>query len=265
MERQHIQALVEKFNAGHVTDAEAQEIEKLIEQGMISLTDLHDLRQLDEQVVRIEEPAPSFRLDDTFYRMLRQEKADAARSYAVNWKKIFSWPELVPRLSFAAVALVIGIVAGYVMRSPSPAVNDSQINALSQQVTDLKEMMMLSLLEKESASDRLKAVSLTEEMDRASQKVTEALLQTLTNDSNVNVRLAALEALTPYARDSHVRQELIHAIARQESPLVQIALAELMAALQEKSSVTELQKILKDRNTPRDVKKKIEESIDVLI
>jgi uncharacterized protein (UPF0147 family) len=265
MERQHIQTLVEKFNAGHVTDAEIQEIEKLIEQGMISLTDLHDLRQLDEQVVRIEEPAPSFRLDDTFYRMLRQEKADAARSYAVNWKKIFSWPELVPRLSFAAVALVIGIVAGYIMRSPSPAVNDSQINALSQQVTDLKEMMMLSLLEKESASDRLKAVSLTEEMDRASQKVTEALLETLTNDSNVNVRLAALEALTPYARDSHVRQELIHAIARQESPLVQIALAELMAALQEKSSVTELQKILKDRNTPRDVKKKIEESIDVLI
>lgn len=257
---------MEKFNAGQVTDAEVKEIEKLIEQGMISLTDLHDLRQLDEQVMMIQEPAPSRRLDDTFHRMMRQEKeANAARSYAVDWKKIFSWPELVPRLSFAAVALIIGIVTGYVMRSPSPLSNDSQINALSQQVTDLKEMMMLSLLEKESASDRLKAVSLTEEMDQASQKVTEALLQTLTNDSNVNVRLAALEALTPYARDSHVRQELIHAIARQESPLVQIALAELMAALQEKSSVTELQKILKDNNTPRDVKKKIEESIDVLI
>src|SRR5688500_6861523 len=115
MERQHIQALVEKFNTGHVTDAEVKEIEKLIEQGMISLTDLHDLRQLDEQVMMIQEPAPSRRLDDTFYRMMRQEKeADAARSYAVDWKKIFSWPELVPRLSFAAVALVIGIITGYV-------------------------------------------------------------------------------------------------------------------------------------------------------
>jgi hypothetical protein len=47
--------------------------------------------------------------------------------------------------------------------------------------------------------------------------------------------------------------------------LVQIALAELMAQLQAKSSVTELEKILKNENTPTDVKKKIEESLKVLI
>lgn len=261
MERQEINALVEKFNTGQATTADVKEIEKLIEGGFVNLTDLHDLAQLDEQVLMIQEPSPSRRLDDAFYSMLASEKRE--RAAAFDWRKMFSWPTLAPKLSFAAVALVIGIAVGYFVRPASQP--ERQIDQLSQQVTDLKEMMMLSLLEKESASDRLKAVSLTADMDRASQKVTGALLQTLNNDTNANVRLAALEALMPYTKDSHVRQELIESIAKQESPLVQIALAELMAELQEKSSVEELQKILKDNRTPRDVKKKIEESIDVLI
>lgn len=261
MERQEINALVEKFNAGQATTADVKEIEKLIEGGFVNLTDLHDLAQLEGQVLMLEDPLPSRRLDDAFHAMLANERRE--RAAAFDWRKIFSWPSLAPKLSFAAVALVIGIAVGYFMRSPSQP--DAQIDQLSQQVTDLKEMMMLSLLEKESASDRLKAVSLTTDMDRASQKVTGALLQTLNNDTNVNVRLAALDALKPYTKDSHVRQELIGSIAVQESPLVQIALAELMAQLQERSSVEELQKVLKDNRTPRDVKKKIEESIDVLI
>jgi DNA polymerase III delta subunit len=79
------------------------------------------------------------------------------------------------------------------------------------------------------------------------------------------VRLAALDALRLYSGDGKVRQELIRSISKQDSPLVQIALAELMAQLQAKSSVKELEKILKDENTPIDVRKKIEESLKVLI
>jgi len=45
---------------------------------------------------------------------------------------------------------------------------------------------------------------------------------------------------------------------------VQISMAELMAALQARSSVSELQKILRDKKTPQDVKRKIQESIKVL-
>ena len=136
---------------------------------------------------------------------------------------------------------------------------------LSQQVVDLKEMMMLSLLEKESATERLKAVSLTSEMYSASQKVTNALLETLNNDENLNVRLAALEALKPYAKESKVREALIRSIAVQESPLVQVALAETMAQMQVKSSVKELEKILKSDKTPADAKSRIKQSIDILI
>jgi len=57
----------------------------------------------------------------------------------------------------------------------------------------------------------------------------------------------------------------VRAIAQQDSPLVQVALAELMVSMQEKSSVKELKKLLQQRSTPKEVRQRIEESIKVLI
>ncbi|HLT73939.1 MAG TPA: HEAT repeat domain-containing protein, partial [Ohtaekwangia sp.] len=115
------------------------------------------------------------------------------------------------------------------------------------------------------ATDRLKAVRLSQEIGEVSSSVTRALIATLNNDPNVNVRLAALNALIPYVSDNKVRTELIKSIALQESPLVQLVLADVMAALQEKSSVKEFKKLLDDDRTPEEVKERIREKINVMI
>ena len=258
MEKRMIEDLIAKYNASQASTSELKVVEQLIESGEIELTDLNDLTLLDDHILKIESPLPSVELDNRFYQMLAQEKKSVKSRF--SWSTLFSWPELLPKLALATITLLIGFLGGYVLQSPS---QKTEVSELTKEVSDLKEMMMLSLLEKESATDRLKAVSLTGEMD-ASTKVTSALLQTLNNDNNVNVRLAALEALQPYVKDNHVREELIRSIGKQDSPLVQIALAELMAAIQEKSSVKELQKVLDDTKTPKGVKNKIKESIDVL-
>jgi hypothetical protein len=260
MKTERIKELVNKYNAMLADPAELKEIEQLIENGVIDIEDLNELHAIEERVLSMESATPSLSLDDKFYEMLQKEKRPAN---PFSWKKFFAWPELAPRLAFASVTLILGLVAGYFLRTP-PA-EDGQIATLGREVSELKEVMMLSLLEKESVTDRLKAVSLTQEMDQASQKVTSALIQTLNNDNNVNVRLAALDALRVYSGEGKVREELIRSIAKQDSPLVQIALAELMAQLQAKSSVKELEKILKNENTPADVKKKIEQSLKVLV
>lgn len=253
--------LIAKFRSGVLTVEEQHQLELMIEKGEIFLHELEELDQLQDQLMALESPVPSLEVDNKFYAMLADQKKSAR---SARWWQQLKFPELMPRLGLAVGMLLIGIVAGYLIR-PNTSNDGDQISKLSDEVTSLKEMMMFSLLEKESASDRLKAVSLTQEMDQASQKVTAALIQTLNNDDNVNVRLAALDALQPYVKDSSIRQELIQSIALQRSPLVQVALAELMVAIQEKSSVSELKKLLKDKKTPHDVKKKIEESIDVLI
>lgn len=259
MDQEKIQNLIVKFNTQQLNAEEQMELEQLIESGVLDLQALDTINVLNDKLNKINFPEPSKELDDRFYQMLALEKGNR-KSFA--WQNIFSWSALGPKLAFASITLLVGLALGHFIRPAQ--VNDTQIVALSEQVTDLKEMMMLSLLEKESATERLRAVSLTQDMSGVSSKVTSALIQTLNQDDNVNVRLAALEALKPYTKDGAVREGLIRAIAMQNSPLVQMALAELMAEIQEKSSVKELQKIIQSERTPAEIKNRIKESIKIL-
>jgi len=259
METKEREELIAKYNEGLADPSEVKLIEQLLEAGEIQLTQLHELNVLDEQLFKVEGPSPSLRLDDQFYASLSAEKKRLRKggfSFAIDWGV------LMPRLAFASVILIAGFMGGYLFNKPS---QNSEVHELTQQVSDLREMMVFSLLEKESASDRLKAVSLTSEMNQVSQKVTDALFKTMNKDENVNVRLAALEALKPYVKESAVREKLVKSIGKQDSPLMQVAMAEFMASILEKKSVKELQKLLENENTPKEVRSKINESIKVLI
>jgi oligoendopeptidase F len=259
MEKEKLNELVTKYNEGVADPSEIQQIEKLIEKGELLLTQLTSLEKLNDQIEMMREENTSLNQDNRFYQMLMEEKRKAQPSFSISWPELFEW---MPRLGFAAAVLVVGFAAGYYFQKPS---GGDEVKQLTQQVQGLKEMMMISMLEKESATDRLKAVSLTEDIDGPSKKVTEALLKTLNEDPSVNVRLAALDALEKFIKLPQVREGLVRSIATQDSPLVQVTLAELMVAMQEKSSVKELKKVLDQKGTPKEVKEKIRESIKVLI
>jgi hypothetical protein len=258
MDKLKIDELVEKYNEGLSDPAEIKLLEQLIEKGAVDLTRLRELHALDEQILKTETAAPSLRLDDQFYAALANEKRQQKRGLSLS---LPSW-SFLPRLATAAVLILSGFAVGYFIQSPAQR---TEVSELTKEVSDLKEMMMLSLLEKESATQRLRAVSLTSEMDQVSEKVTKALFTTLNQDENVNVRLAALEVLKGYSKSSEVRAQLIESIAFQESPLVQIAMAELMVTIQEKKSVDALKQLLNNDKTPKEIKTKISESIKVLI
>lgn len=258
MERNRAEELIQKYNEGALSATEQIQLETLLESGEVSIDQLSGAITLDAALKQMNERSPSLLLDDQFYAMLKQEKAKQKRfSFEIP-----SWSVLMPRLAFAASFSILGFFAAYVFVNRTAA---PEVQQLTQEVSDLKEMMMLSLLEKESATDRLRAVSLTDEMEQASTTVTEALIKTLNNDENVNVRLAALDALKPYVADSAVRMALVKSISRQESPLVQVAMAELMAAIQERKSLKEFEKMLKSETTPAEVKKRIKENLQVII
>ena len=95
----------------------------------------------------------------------------------------------------------------------------------------------------------------------ADEKVIDALFSTLNNDANVNVRLVALEALTQFATNAVVREGLVKSLAVQDSPMVQVALADVMVKLQEKGSVKALRKLLNKEGLNDLVKNKIEQTI----
>ncbi|WP_072052981.1 HEAT repeat domain-containing protein [Hymenobacter terrenus] len=217
------------------------------------------------------EPSPSLRPE--FYAMLATFKKEVknAPDYSLKglWQRWLSLqiPLPVLRLAYSLCLIGVGLLGGYWLnnKGQEKAADQQQITALAAEVGEMRQVLLLSLIDNPSATERLRAVSYTKELDDPNSRVVNALLSTLNNDSNVNVRLATLEALTPLAQDdATVRLGLVHSLAKQRSPLVQSALADVMVQLQEHRSVQPLRRLLKQPNLDESVKSKIQESIQTL-
>lgn len=260
--------LLQKYNQGQLTEQEEQELEQALELGFIHLEELEDLQQLSNDLDQLINLELSKSMKADFQQILAFE-SDRPRKVWLEQIQSFLG-RIMPgnplaNLALASFMLIIGLVAGNQWLKTAPGNQQAEIAELSSQMTEMKEMMMLTLLEKESPSDRLKAVNMTQEMNNASQRVTDALFTTLNTDDNVNVRLEALDALYHYADNPSVREGLIRSIAQQDSPLMQIALAEVMVALQEKKSVPALKELLDKDQVPDMIKEKLQEKINVLL
>ncbi len=218
----------------------------------------------------VEEPSPNMQAG--FHALLRTYggEMDNGKSFWQKWigevRKLWHLQPRLP-LAFSFVLLLAGLGLGYMLTHPAETGNksDEQVRQLSSQIQDMKQSMMVSLLVNPSASERMRAVSYTDELNEVNRQVAEALLTTLNNDPNVNVRLVTLEALVRFSHDPLVRAGLIKSIAQQDSPLMQSAIADVMVKLQEKGSVQSLQDLLRKKDMNEMVRKKIEQSIHRLI
>jgi hypothetical protein len=161
-------------------------------------------------------------------------------------------------LAWAVLLVTAGFVAGRTL-SP-PHVSDPQMAKLQSELTDTRRLVTLSLLQQRSASERLQAIaqatawSITEQ--HADPKVLGALLHTLRSDSSVDVRLAAVDALGHYHKQPEVRKGLVDALQTQQSPLVQVALIDLMVELKDPSVIQQLKKLEQDPRVNSEVRQR---------
>jgi len=130
-------------------------------------------------------------------------------------------------LRFAAVAatLAIGVFVGSEVSSRRSA---RAMAELRSEVHSLHETVAVALLSERSPSERLKGVAYGRDLTASDAQVTAALFKAMLEDPNVNVRLAALDALAPVARRPEERPRLVAAVAAQDSPLVQLSLIDLL-------------------------------------
>jgi len=233
--------------------------------------ELADMWKLWDMMGEIEAPEPSANLKIKFNAMLETYK-ESQQQPAGLWERLSEQFErlwhLQPRwpLSYSVAIMFLCLAIGYwFIRPAKTSDQDRQLAALTTQVHELKQTMALALLENPSASERIRGVSYTTEMKHADKEVINALLATLNNDPNVNVRLSTLDALTHLANHPEVREGLIRSIVTQESPLMQSAIADVMLKLQEKSSVKSFKELLKQKNLDNSVRDKIKQTITQLI
>ncbi|GAB3771940.1 hypothetical protein GCM10028818_11440 [Spirosoma horti] len=256
--------------SNRLPDSDRARLDMHLKQCPACEAEANSVRQLWQLMGNLPTPEPSATarvrfqaMLDTYKETVTDQKESVFDGLLMKLRSLWV-PQYAFRLAYGVAFFLIGIGAGYWFRNSGTttvALQQQQIDTLSNQVQDMRQMMMLSLLENPSASERLRAVSYTEAIPNVDDKVVEALLTTLNNDENVNVRLVTLEALAKLADNVHVREGLVQSITRQESPLVQSALADVMVKLQEKRSIKPLRQLLHDDNLNGLVKGKIEQSI----
>jgi HEAT repeat protein len=119
----------------------------------------------------------------------------------------------------------------------------------------------LSLLQQQSASDRLRGVSWSYRVEQSDTEVLSALLHTVNQDSNVSVRLAAVDALRNFGDSPVARKGITQSLLKQTSPMVQIALVDVLVELRERPAVPTLKLLLATPDLDKSVKSKIESAI----
>jgi hypothetical protein len=186
-----------------------------------------------------EKPSPMLRA--RFYQTMEaynegREQAPAARSADTAW-----WTRLWParpglQMGLAAACALMGVFAGRTLLPAGPAqrpAESAEMTRLQQEVRNMHEMVALSLLQNQSAADRLRGVSYSYRVGGQDAEVVSALLQAVNHDQNVNVRLAAVDALKNFGQSAVVRKGLTQSLPKQDSPMVQVALIDALVDLRD--------------------------------
>jgi len=168
----------------------------------------------------------------------RVERASRFDAFFENW-----WPKRpAAQMACAAATLVVGLLAGHALTVDVQ--RNTEVARLQEEVTSTRQLVALSMLRQQSASDRLKGVDWSYQIKRPEPQVVNALLETVNYDDAVDVRLAAVDALRRLSTEGTVRSKMASALGRQESPLVQIALIDALADSRTPEVLTAIRKIV---------------------
>jgi len=157
--------------------------------------------------------------------------------------KEFPW-----KTAFQIATGIVLLLCGYLFGNhQSDSKNQMQMAFLQQEAIQLKQDMMLTMLDNKSASKRIQAVGYTSEIQNASDtKIENALIERLNFDGNVNVRLAAAEALSKYSETDRVKTAFIKALSAETNPTVQISLMQFLVENKDQRARAPMEKLLNE-------------------
>lgn len=251
-----------------------QQTQEMVQRHLVTCdscrTEIENLSAIWTKLGVIPDEEPSSEVRTRFYTMLEAYKQGMTKEKQPSFmKKVLNgilenvWPKRpVFQLSVAFVFLCVGLAAGIFLSSQGQ--NGAQLAALQNEFQDVQQTLAIALLDRPSASERLKGVNLSSRMDSPDSKTLDALLFTLDNDPNVNVRLAAVDALYLFHDFPQVKQGLLQSLEKQASPLVQVALIDLIVNMRERKAVEALRTLLQNEKLNPDVKHYAEQGLQQL-
>ena len=267
MDQEQFEALKTDYILGMLEDKQIDKMDEFLANNPKLIKELDELKTLlDFDTVELPESSEE-KMDKKFYAFLKEQNANQSQiqgSLTEKLKSLFSLHHLQGKLVYGLAILALGFFVGKGFYA-KPAIENLNTNQVNAETENVRSQLVLELIDEPSANKRLKAVNEASKLNDATDQIIKALFITLNNDDNVNVRLAAIESLMRYADKPIVREGLIKSITNQDSPLVQVALADVMVSLQDKNSIDPLKELLNQPDVNSAVKEKLNASIKEII
>jgi len=171
----------------------------------------------------------------------RTERKGASMWSVLQWLR-----SPVGAVAWSIVLVALGTYFGLQLGNAKSS-SQQDLAAMHTELTNMRQMVALSMLQQQSASQRLEGVTWTRREEQLDPQVLSALMHTLRYDPSVDVRLAALDALSRHAGQPQVKKTVVDALQEQQSPLVQVALIDQLVEWRDAEAAPRLQQL---RQTP---------------
>ena len=251
MECKDVQEQLMAYVMNEVTKLERVAIENHIQTCGACKTELANVQSFLDVMNTVEEEQPSNNLKQRFATTLQEEiNKEETKVVALTPQK--EWKSYL-----RVAASVVILISGYFLGKLSN--NESTIKSNKEQ------QAIFSLLENQSASKRILAISKTTTYSVEDTRIIDALINKMFVDKNTNVRLAAIEALAKFSSLEKVRNALLKALETDKEPSVQIELIQVLAEIQEKRALVPMKKLLNHEETPDYVKQELAYNMPTLI
>jgi hypothetical protein len=256
MKISEIEALLRRYDAGETTPEEEERLARYFTAGPTPPQWAGYAAQFGYFRAQGQETVPVGALLDRIPFEAQTRSLTAPRVIRLSWGL---------GLAASVSLLLVGFLAAWLLlRGGAAAVPKDDMVALQQEVKEMKQLVMLSLLENQSASERIKAVSYAEALPALDPAVRDALVRTLDSDQNPNVRLAAAEALGRFPQSEEVRQALVSALESEPDAMLQITLIQLLVNMEEKRATRSIERLIRRDSTPEVVRNLARKGLNAL-
>nr|WP_299339593.1 HEAT repeat domain-containing protein [Allomuricauda sp.] len=263
MEKQRFSELLLEYLDGSLSKEEMEEVNEHLKQFPESRQELDELKQLFNAFGEEKVSVPSDRLRINFEAALEAEKEMQSKVVPLDRKENKSvWASNVLKIAASIALLVASFQMGSFFQQKQV---DQDIVQLENETLQMKQTVMLSLMENQSASKRIQGVHYIEEIPEPDEAVVIALANRMLNDENDNVRLTAFEALSRFTASETVKNVFIEALGREKNPSIQIAIIQVLVQIQEKKAVEPMQRLLEQEDTQPFIKEQIKTGLPKII
>ena len=253
MNKEEIKDKFIPYLENELSKEEREAVEQLLTNDADAKKEFEELQSFLSDLDEVPMETPSANLRMNFEEMLaneieKEEPKVIALQPNSNWKKFL-------RIAASVVIVLSAFLIGkYQANISDPVIAENE-----------NKQEILNLLENTSASKRILAVNNAEAFSTQDTKILEALINRLFFDKNVNVRLAAAEALSKFSTEILVRDALIKSLETEKNASVQIEVIQILAKIQEKRAVQPMKRLLENEETPQFVKQQVQLNLPTLI